>query len=755
MERLRSEGGNEGWDFDGDRMEWAEERERRRELGSRILEAMNRLKSETIGLGVSESGLDTEADGSELTEDEVVAIGPPEGVEEVESVPIEEENWAIDMLRSQWGVPDPDKSQGVLEFEQKVGWEEFKRNAEGARLAGQESDFARAEYNKVWQDDVEEKFGDIGWVLTERLKQYDKSKRFKFFDGRRNFYGDIGVGALETALSQDRYMQLLENVYSDEKEQPKQQESGAWQANPAMMHLSYDELDGDGRLVSGIDEARPGDEKSVTIVFNADLVWQPWLDPGAKYPMTPIIENLHRDVNALVAKDEETYEKLKKMKAAEGVPIFTKEEWLQGGEELVDKVQKEHAGRIEAYYKAERERREREAQEKLAWEEKAKKEVFDEVDMEAVKELTGSFAEKVDSKTLEAIYNEIQLDMEHGARMMVDYMGSILELKEKPEVIYRHRLESGARGECKRRSGGDLIRLSKVYANGYNCVRQMETLAHECWHSYQHMVSGVEEGTVRQDRGELYKYNLTNYLQPTDDYEGYYNQLIEVEARAFAGAVTDKMKDFLPDKEKLEEQVFTKVDKKAIRKAVDERLAKVDAKELLMAMGVKNVKELTQMKVGEILPKVLEYFGKAFGMAEPIETVMVDGEKKGFGDDAIFAYVMGDRIEVDQNKLERSIGEDQLSDLIYYVWSLDRKDFLKRELHNERGELYSYNFEHFVRPEVNADKYHKQLLVREGYAFTWEFMDDLEAESGSIPGKVWKFGKKAWSNLKKSLGREG
>ncbi len=716
---------NGEWDFDGGEIS----REDEQRLGARILEVMDRPEEEL---------------GAERTEWGWIE---PEPIEEVETTPDENERGsfeALEEIRESWGVSKSWKSEDELEFEQKMSWEEFQRRAEEAWQAGQESDFAREDYVSDWQDDIDERDEGIDWMLPYRLKDYDMAKRFGEMDGRMNLYADVGVTAL--------FLGLLEDEYSAGQDDPVQQKEEKWQADPYALHFSYDKFDAEGERISGFAEERPGDERPVTMVIDAGVKSDAWFEPGTKYPTMRVLSEMHRHLEAVVAKDAETYTALKNMKVLDGIPVFTVEEWREGGEELADKVREEHKVRAEEFYEKLREERQRKAEEEKVRKAQLAKEVFDEVNIDEVKELTRSYAEKVDPKMLEAIRNGMELDMDSGAQQMVGYMASILNLKEKPKVMYVNSLGDGTRGDCTRKKGGDLVRLSKKFANQYNVYAQMGTLAHECWHSYQHMVSGVEEGTVQQDRREQYEYNFRNYVQPEQDFETYRKQLVEVEAREFAAAVQEKIEQYKPDEEKLEREVFTDVDMKALDKAVREELSKVSAKDFLAAIGVKNLEELKQRPAGEVTERALSYFNQALGIKEPITLRAEDWSKNEERAENTFGIGSGELL-INEAKTEPFLTDIGVGYLIHFVWWLDRKDFLQRKPYDGRGELYNYNFDHYVVAE-DDERHRKQILTVEGERFRDEFLEELKMEGKGPWKKVLGKGKKLQAQVKRKLGLE-
>lgn len=57
-----------------------------------------------------------------------------------------------------------------------------------------------------------------------------------------------------------------------------------------------------------------------------------------------------------------------------------------------------------------------------------------------------------------------------------------------------------------------------------------DTVAHELWHAYQHECALNPQCA----RDYQYQYGFDNYISPDMDFEGYQDQLVEAEARAFA-----------------------------------------------------------------------------------------------------------------------------------------------------------------------------------------------------------------------------
>ena len=117
-------------------------------------------------------------------------------------------------------------------------------------------------------------------------------------------------------------------------------------------------------------------------------------------------------------------------------------------------------------------------------------------------------------------------------------IGKKLGIEENPEI----QLYNGRDGSC----GAYILGENKVEINRNTMDDPREvvdTVAHEMRHAYQHQRAGLQE--TWQDM--LYKINFENYISPIPLADGkylfftnYQDQLVEVEARAFANIFTDK-----------------------------------------------------------------------------------------------------------------------------------------------------------------------------------------------------------------------
>ena len=70
----------------------------------------------------------------------------------------------------------------------------------------------------------------------------------------------------------------------------------------------------------------------------------------------------------------------------------------------------------------------------------------------------------------------------------------------------------------------------------------LETVSHELRHAYQHeAIDHPTDYMVSEETIDIWKENFKNYISSGDDYQGYRNQPVEVDARDFQVSRDDKM----------------------------------------------------------------------------------------------------------------------------------------------------------------------------------------------------------------------
>lgn len=145
----------------------------------------------------------------------------------------------------------------------------------------------------------------------------------------------------------------------------------------------------------------------------------------------------------------------------------------------------------------------------------------------------------IDERLRKVKYSDIERIRQAGesfddsVRNVVDYLSGLLNLNEKPQVTFCQYDPDGPLGTFSNDSNEVIVYYSdppKEYVDS----ETINTVAHEMWHAYQYQV--CEDSHVSQKNfkmAEQYNINYEHYIDGGLDYEGYYNQLVEVEARYF------------------------------------------------------------------------------------------------------------------------------------------------------------------------------------------------------------------------------
>lgn len=117
-----------------------------------------------------------------------------------------------------------------------------------------------------------------------------------------------------------------------------------------------------------------------------------------------------------------------------------------------------------------------------------------------------------------------------------DCVATDLELDNKPEVKFYDVPDSTD-------FGGYSVKENAIYINEYNMGDARETadtIAHESRHCWQH--ERAENPQTEQDYE--FKENFEDYVSPSDDYQEYKNQPVEVDARQYAADVCQNIDEY-------------------------------------------------------------------------------------------------------------------------------------------------------------------------------------------------------------------
>ena len=116
---------------------------------------------------------------------------------------------------------------------------------------------------------------------------------------------------------------------------------------------------------------------------------------------------------------------------------------------------------------------------------------------------------------------------------LADYVKDVIGFNNPPRIEYYNNPERGD-------YGGYDPATNTLHVNEYMLYENDEaadTIAHELWHAHQHELA-TDPHTARDYQ---YLYNFANYISPSLDPEGYRNQLVEAEARAFADQFKERL----------------------------------------------------------------------------------------------------------------------------------------------------------------------------------------------------------------------
>lgn len=134
----------------------------------------------------------------------------------------------------------------------------------------------------------------------------------------------------------------------------------------------------------------------------------------------------------------------------------------------------------------------------------------------------------------EDTWQELSLDeQKESMRGLADYVAEVAGLESPPEITYYNKPVDGD-------YGGYDSETNRLEINEYmlgDSKEAADTVAHELWHAYQTQRSL----NPQTERDYQYQYNFDNYISPEDDFEGYQEQLVEAEARAFANQLKDRL----------------------------------------------------------------------------------------------------------------------------------------------------------------------------------------------------------------------
>ena len=142
-------------------------------------------------------------------------------------------------------------------------------------------------------------------------------------------------------------------------------------------------------------------------------------------------------------------------------------------------------------------------------------------------------------------------EQKQAIEKLADYNAEILGVEDKPRIVYYN-----VEDPCD--FGGYSAKQNAIYINEYNMYDAAEitdTISHEYRHKYQY----ERAEKLETERDLEFKEGFDNYIRAEDDYQGYKEQLVEADARAYAKVIQDKI-DFTFEKEATDTQPIVDVD---------------------------------------------------------------------------------------------------------------------------------------------------------------------------------------------------
>lgn len=127
-------------------------------------------------------------------------------------------------------------------------------------------------------------------------------------------------------------------------------------------------------------------------------------------------------------------------------------------------------------------------------------------------------------------------EQKQAVEKLADYNAEILGVEDKPRIIYYN-----AKDPCD--FGGYSAKQNAIYINEYSmhdATETADTISHEYRHKYQH----ERAEKLETERDLEFKEGFDNYIRAEDDYQGYKEQLVEADARAYAQIVKDKVSSY-------------------------------------------------------------------------------------------------------------------------------------------------------------------------------------------------------------------
>lgn len=127
-------------------------------------------------------------------------------------------------------------------------------------------------------------------------------------------------------------------------------------------------------------------------------------------------------------------------------------------------------------------------------------------------------------------------EQKQAVEKLADHNAEILGIEDKPQIAYY-------KSDDPSDFGGYSAKQNAIYINENNmhdAAETADTISHEYRHKYQH----ERAEKLETERDLEYKEGFDNYIRAEDDYQGYKEQFVESDARAYAQAVKEKIASY-------------------------------------------------------------------------------------------------------------------------------------------------------------------------------------------------------------------
>jgi hypothetical protein len=131
-------------------------------------------------------------------------------------------------------------------------------------------------------------------------------------------------------------------------------------------------------------------------------------------------------------------------------------------------------------------------------------------------------------------WSDLSLEERKGSMIdLADWVASDTGNKNPPEIVFRDDMNDGVYGGYN--PDTNTLEINENMLD--DSAEAADTIAHEMWHAYQQQCALDPES----ERGREYREGFENYISPEYDFEGYQNQMVEAEAREYAGHFKDRL----------------------------------------------------------------------------------------------------------------------------------------------------------------------------------------------------------------------